>query len=137
MEEHYFEESPYGDFVGNKEVTLMKAVQFVIDKNYVKARGEFLKVKNIVDYLVGRGLKINSQLTDSVQAGIEFCELMLLSEVGSEKAERDATCSKIDEKISFLHGGGSMIEHDSRKIRSELHGVFAGALDTLFKKINC
>ena len=123
--------------VGNKEVTLMKAVQFVIDKNYVKARGEFLKVKNIVDYLVGRGLKINSQLTDSVQAGIEFCELMLLSEVGSEKAERDATCSKIDEKISFLHGGGSMIEHDSRKIRSELHGIFAGALDTLFKKINC
>ena len=91
MEEHYFEESPYGDFVGNKEVTLMKAVQFVIDKNYVKAREEFLKVKNIVKYLVGRGLKINSQLTDSVQAGIEFCELMLLSEVSSGNAERDAT----------------------------------------------
>ena len=62
---------------------------------------------------------------------------MLLSEVSSGNAERDATCSKIDEKVSFLHSGGSMIEQDSRKIRSELHGVFAGALDTLFRKMNC
>ena len=137
MEEHYFEKSPHSDFVGNKEVALMKAIQFVIDKNYAKARREFLKVKNIIIYLVDRGLKINPQLTDSVQAGIEFCELMLLSEVSSGNAERDATCSKIDEKVSFLHSGGSMIEHDSRKIRSELHGVFAGALDTLFRKMNC
>ena len=137
MEEHYFEKSPHSDFVGNKEVALMKAIQFIIDKNYAKARREFLKVKNIIIYLVDRGLKINPQLTDSVQAGIEFCELMLLSEVSSGNAERDATCSKIDEKVSFLHSGGSMIEHGSKKIRSGLHGVFTGALDTLFRKMNC
>ncbi|MDP6334682.1 MAG: hypothetical protein QGI90_01960 [Nitrospinaceae bacterium] len=137
MEEHYFKESPYSDFMGNKEVALMKAIQYVLDKNYGKAREEFVKVQNISAYLVGRGLKINSQLTDSVQAGIEFCDLMFLSGNIRGKVEKDSACSRIDEKISFLRSGGSMVEYDSRKIRGELHDVFFGALDELSRKMNC
>ncbi|MCH8157952.1 MAG: hypothetical protein IID18_09445, partial [Nitrospinae bacterium] len=75
MEAHYFKAPPYDDFIGNKEVALMKALQFVLDRDYRKAREEFVKVQNIAQMLLGRGLKINPQLTDSVQAGIEFCDL--------------------------------------------------------------
>lgn len=137
MEEHYFKESPYDDFIGNKEVALMKAIQFVLDKDYKKAREEFVKVKKISKYLIGRGFKINTQLTDSVQAGIEFCDLMFLSEVRDDKTEVASACSRIDKKVSFLRSGGSMVEYDSRKIRGELHDIFFGALDELSRKLNC
>ncbi len=137
MEEHYFKESPYTDFIGNKEVALMKAIQFVLDKNYSEARGEFVKVQKISEYLIGRGLKINSQLIDSVQAGIEFCDLMFLPEVRGKQDEMDSACSRVDEKISFLRSGGSMVEYDSRKIRGELHDIFFDALDELSRKMNC
>jgi hypothetical protein len=53
------------------------------------------------------------------------------------KVEKDSACSRIDEKISFLRSGGSMVEYDSRKIRGELHDVFFGALDELSRKMNC
>jgi hypothetical protein len=62
---------------------------------------------------------------------------MFLREARGNKTEVKSACSRIDEKISFLRSGGSMVEYDSRKIRGELHDVFFGALDELSHKMNC
>ncbi|KMP12530.1 hypothetical protein UR09_00220 [Candidatus Nitromaritima sp. SCGC AAA799-A02] len=138
MEDHYFKKAPYDDFIGNKEVALMKAIQFVLDRDYRKAREEFVNVQNIARMLLDRGLRINSQLTDSVQAGIEFCDLMLLLPgISNDPALIQSACSRINEKVSFLNSGGSMVQYDSRKIRGELHAVFAGELDQLSRQMQC
>jgi hypothetical protein len=44
---------------------------------------------------------------------------------------------KIQEQINFLKSGGSMMECDSRKIRSKLHAVFSEILQQLTQKMNC
>ena len=132
----YFKKpAPHSHFRGNKELAMMKALQFVLDKDYEKARNEFKKVLEICDHLQNRGFQINPQLVQSVEAGIEFCELMLL-QVSEEKEKRSA-CFKVDAQIKFLNGGGSMVEYDSKKIRRELHAVFSEALEQMAEKLNC
>jgi len=127
----YFKKpAPHSHFRGNKELAMMKALQFVLDKDYEKARNEFKKV-----LVQNRGFQINPQLVQSVEAGIEFCELMLL-QVSEEKEKRSA-CFKVDAQIKFLNSGGSMVEYDSKKIRSELHAVFSEALEQMAKKLRC
>ena len=132
----YFKKpAPHSHFRGNKELAMMKALQFVLDKDFEKAGNEFHKVLEISDHLQNRGFQINPQLVQSVEAGIEFCELMLL-QVSEEKEKRSA-CFKVDAQIKFLNGGGSMVEYDSKKIRSELHAVFSEALEQMAKKLRC
>ena len=132
----YFKKpAPHSHFRGNKELAMMKALQFVLDKDYEKAGNEFKKVLEISDHLQNRGFQINPQLVQSVEAGIEFCELMLL-QVSEEKEKRSA-CFKVEAQIKFLNGGGSMVEYDSKKIRSELHAVFSEALQQMAEKLNC
>jgi hypothetical protein len=70
-----------------------------------------------------------------VEAAIEFCELMLLQ--ASTEREQQLACVKVNKQINFLEGGGSMVEYDSKKIRRELHLVFAKALNQMTKKMNC
>ena len=136
LENRYFKKpAPHSHFRGNKELAMMKALQFVLDKDYEKARNEFKKVLEICDHLQNRGFQINPQLVQSVEAGIEFCELMLL-QVSEEKEKRSA-CFKVDAQIKFLNGGGSMVEYDSKKIRRELHAVFSEALEQMAKKLRC
>jgi hypothetical protein len=53
-----------------------------------------------------------------------------------EKQE-NRNCLKIQEQIDFLKSGGSMVEYDSKKIRSELHAVFFEDLQELTQKMNC
>ena len=132
----YFKKpAPHSHFRGNKELAIMKALQFVLDKDFEKAGNEFKKVLEISDHLQNRGFQINPQLVQSVEAGIEFCELMLL-QVSEEKEKRSA-CFKVEAQIKFLNGGGSMVEYDSKKIRSELHAVFSEALQQMAEKLNC
>jgi hypothetical protein len=132
LEDRYFKGSaPYSDFKGNKEFAMMKALQYVLDKDYTNAGSEFGKVLTISQHLKRRGFKVNPQLISSVEAGIKFCNLML-----SEKQD-NRNCFKIQEQIHFLKSGGSMVEYDSKKIRSELHAVFFEALQELTKKMNC
>ena len=114
---------------------MMKALQFVLDKDYEKAGKEFKKVLEISDHLQNRGFQINPQLVQSVEAGIEFCELMLLQ--ASEEEEKRSACFKVDAQMRFLNGGGSMVEYDSKKIRSELHAVFSEALEQMAEKLHC
>lgn len=136
LENRYFKQSaPYPHFRGNKELAMMKAIQFVLDKDYTQAGIEFKKVLAISDHLQNRGFKINPQLIQSVEAGIKFSELMLLQ--ASEEKEKKSACSKVNAQMKFLNGGGSMVEYDSKKIRSELHAVFSEALDGVAEKLNC
>ena len=136
LENRYFSQpAPYPHFKGNKELAMMKALQYVLDKDYVNARIEFEKVLKIIGHLQNRGFKINPQLTQSVEAGIDFCSLMLLqTSVGEDKKQ---ACMKVNEQMDFLNGGGSMVEYDSKKIRRELHGVFSEALLQMAEKMHC
>ena len=136
LENRYFKQPPpHPYFRGNKELAMMKALQFVLDKDYTKAGVEFKKVLEISDHLQNRGFKINPQLVQSVEAGIEFCELMLLQ--ASDEKEKRSACAKVNEQKNFLNGGGSMVEYDSKKIRSELHAVFSEALERMTEKLHC
>lgn len=136
LESLYFKNPPPG-FRGNKEVALMKAVQLVLDGDFQNARHEFSRVLEVTAYLKNeKGFKINPQLSETVEAAIQFCDLMLLEPV-AQNGGKQAVCSKIESQIAFINGGGAMIEYDSKKIRRELHGVFADALNGLFKKHRC
>ncbi|SVD24758.1 uncharacterized protein METZ01_LOCUS377612, partial [marine metagenome] len=55
----------------------------------------------------------------------------------SEEKEKRSACFKVDAQIQFLNGGGSMVEYDSKQIRSELHAVFSEALQQMAEKLNC
>lgn len=136
LENHYFKQPvPYPHFHGNKELAMMKALQNVLDKDYEKAGIEFKKVLAICDHLQNRGFRINPQLVRSVEAGIDFCELMLVQV--SEVKKKTSTCVKVNAQMQFLNGGGSMVEYDSKKIRSELHAVFSEALLQKAETLKC
>ena len=138
LESQYFKNPPYPDFIGNKELAMMQALQFILDSDYAAARKKFAKVLEISEDLKNnRGFAINPQLIDSVKAGIEFCSLMLLQ---PSKADPDATrsaCLKVNEQLNFLSSGGALVEYDSKKIRSELHSVFYGKLQGLSRQMDC
>jgi hypothetical protein len=136
IENQYFKKpSPYPHFKGNKELAIMKAFQSVLDKDYANAGIEFKKSLKIIDHLKNRGFLINPQLVRSVEAAIKFCKLMLLQ--ASTEPEKQLACVKVNKQIKFIEGGGSMVEYDSKKIRRELHLVFAEALNQMTKKLNC
>ncbi|MBT5029404.1 MAG: hypothetical protein HOM97_13505, partial [Nitrospina sp.] len=136
LENRYFKQPPVDlPFRGNKELAMMKALQFVLDKEYQKAGVEFKKVLEICDHLQNRGFKINPQLVQSVEAGIEFCDLMLLQ--ASQEKDKRVACHKVSAQMEFLNSGGSMVEYDSKKIRSELHAVFSNALQEKAEDLNC
>ncbi len=136
LESSYFKQpAPHTHFRGNKELAMMKSLQYVLDKDYENAAIEFKKVLAISDHLESRGFKINPQLAQSIEAGIEFCDLMLSQ--SSEAKEKRFACSKINAQMEFLNGGGSMVEYDSKKIRSELHAVFSKALEKMSEKLDC
>jgi len=138
LESQYFKNPPYPGFIGNKELAMMQALQFILDSDYAAARKKFAKVLEISEDLKNnRGFAINPQLIDSVKAGIEFCSLMLLQ---PSKADPDATrsaCLKVNEQLNFLSSGGALVEYDSKKIRSELHSVFYGKLQGLSRQMDC
>ena len=136
LEKRYFRgPAPHDHFQGNKELAMMKALQYVLDKKYVESRLEFQKVLDICDHLQGRGFKINPQLVKSVKAGIEFSDLMSI-QVSNDK-EKISACSKVNAQMKFLKSGGSMVEYDSKKIRAELHAVFSEALQSMALNLNC
>lgn len=138
LEAEYFSDPPYANFIGNKEVAMMQALQYVLDGDYASAKIKFEKVLEVADDLKNnRGFAINSQLTDSVKAGIQFSDLMLLRPEKNDATEHRSACLKVNDQLKFLKSGGAMVEYDAKKIRSELHDVFADKLDGLFRNMNC
>jgi tetratricopeptide (TPR) repeat protein len=137
LETEYFKNPPYTNFIGNKELAMMQALQYVLDGNYTSAKIKFEKVLEVAEDLKARGFAVNTQLTDSVKAGIQFCDLMLLRPETNDAPGHKSACLKVNEQLEFLKSGGAMVEYDAKKIRSELHGVFAGKLDALYSDMNC
>ncbi len=138
LEADYFRNPPYPNFTGNKELAMMQALQYVLDGDYLSAKTKFEKVLAVAhDLKKNRGFAINPQLTDSVKAGIQFCDLMLLRPEKNDDTGRRSACLKVNDQLKFLKSGGAMVEYDSKKIRSELHGIFAGKLDGLSRDMNC
>lgn len=138
LEAEYFSDPPYTDFKGNKELAMMRALQYILDSDYIQARAKFQEVLDISDNLKkSRGFAINPQLTDSVQAGIEFSDLMLMAPAKNDVDGVRSACLKVTEQLNFLNGGGSMVEYDSKKIRSELHSLFADRLEGISQQMNC
>jgi len=138
LDAEYFSNPPYADFKGNKELAMMRALQYTLDSDYANAKVKFQEVLAIAKDLKGnQGFAINPQLTDSVSAGIEFSDLMLLAPEKNDAAGVRSACLKVMEQLNFLNGGGAMVEYDSRKIRSELHSLFAGRLEEISKRMNC
>lgn len=138
LEEEYFNDPPYANFRGNKELAMMQALQYVLDGDYTSAKMKFELVLEVAqDLKNNRGFAINSQLTDSVKAGIQFCDLMLLRPKKSDVNGHRSACLKVNNQLEFLKSGGAMVEYDSKKIRSELHDVFAGKLGDLSRDMNC
>ena len=137
IENRYFKNPPYEGFIGNKELAMMQALQHVLDSKYAEAKSKFEKILVICDHLKKtQGFAINPQLIQSVEAGIRFSELMLLEPPGENAGTRSA-CLKVNEQLAFLKSGGSMVEYDAKKIRSELHAVFEGKLNGLAQKMRC
>jgi hypothetical protein len=138
LETEYFRDPPYANFTGNKELAMMQALQYVLDGDYASAKIKFDKVLEVAEDLKkNRGFAINSQLTDSVKAGIQFCDLMLLRPEKNDSTGLHSACLKVNDQLKFLKSGGAMVEYDSKKIRSELHDVFAGKLDGLSREMDC
>jgi tetratricopeptide (TPR) repeat protein len=138
LESDYFTSPPYADFKGNKELAMMQALQYVLDSDYPNARAKFEEILEISEDLKkNRGFAINPQLTDSVKAGIEFCDLMLLAPSKDDEEGLRSACLKVKDQLNFLNSGGAMVEYDSKKIRSELHSVFAGKLEGISRQMNC
>jgi len=138
LETEYFSNPPYANFPGNKELAMMQALQYVLDSNYASAKAKFEKILEVTEHLKkNRGFAINPQLIDSVKAGIQFCDLMLLRPEKNDEAGQRSACLKVMDQLKFLKSGGAMVEYDSKKIRSELHDVFADKLEGLSHDMNC
>jgi len=134
----YFSGPIRKDFIGNKEFYMMSALQATLDGRYGEGKKEFEKVLEICEFLKNeKQMAINPQLISSVQAGIKFCDLMLLDPSVNDEIGIRSACLKIGEQLDFLEGGGAMLEYDSRKIRHELQNIFFKALKETSAKFNC
>ena len=132
----YFRDVPE-DFVGNKGLAMMKAIQFVLNGDYGKALEQFEKNLKICDYLLRvKKFKLNPQYVDTIKAAAEFCRLMI--EAGEDSGKLNPkSCAKVNEQINFLEEGGSMVDYESSKIRGEIQDVFYGRLKGLSSRLNC
>lgn len=132
----YFVEVPEG-FVGNKGLAMMKAIQFVLNADYDKALGQFEKNLKICDYLLRvKKFKLNPQYVDTIKAAANFCRLMIAAEAESGVSP-SKSCSKINDQMTFLENGGSMVDYESSKIRGEIQDVFYARLKNLSSRLNC
>ncbi|MFQ5481194.1 MAG: hypothetical protein ACE5ER_00445 [Nitrospinaceae bacterium] len=135
METLYFKNPPAPFFVGNKEFTMIKAIQAVLDGEYVKARDDFEKILRINDFLqIFNGYEINPQQEVSLRSGIDFCNLMLLEFLQPERVESNHDiCVKIHWQIVFMNNGGRVLEYEVEKMRDEINAVFYQRLVNLSK----
>ncbi len=136
-ESRYFRETAPKQFIGNKGLAMMKAIQFVLDRNYSEAREHFQRVLIISDYLEKtKSYEINPALAKTVKEGIKFCELMIASEKTAGNGA-SAVCPKIEKQIEFIENGGSMVEYESSKIRGEIQNVFHQRLKEMHSHRDC
>ncbi|MFQ5444223.1 MAG: hypothetical protein ACE5EK_06350, partial [Nitrospinales bacterium] len=126
MENRYYKNPPAQSFIGNKEFTMMKAIQFVLDGEYAKARIQFEKILRIIDFLrKAKGYEINPQQEITIREALHFCDVMLLGSMPiAQRISHNDICFEINQEVDFLSHGGRVIEYDVEKIRDELNAVF-------------
>ncbi len=133
----YFDNISDPEFLGNKGLKVMKAIQFVLDGNYLNARGEFQKALDISQHLIRiKSLQINPKYMNTIEAAKQFCELMLAAKAANNE-NNSAMCVKLNEQIQFIENGGSLIEYQSAKIRKEIQDVFYHRLKKTAKDHQC
>lgn len=132
----YFKNVPEG-FTGNKGLAMMKAIQFVMDRDYAQALEQFQKNLKICDYLIRvKKFQLNPKYVDTVKAGIKFCKLMMAA--GGVAGMPDSkACGLVREQIDFIENGGSMVEYETSKIREEIQDVFYHQLKNLSSRLKC
>lgn len=132
----YFIDVPE-EFVGNKGLAMMKAIQFILDGDYGKALEQFEKNLEICEYLIRvKKFKLNPQYVDTIKAAAKFCRLMIAAEADAS-VSHPKSCVKISEQINFIENGGSMIDYESSKIRGEIQDVFLHRLKDLSSHLGC
>jgi len=132
----YFTNVP-GGFIGNKGLSMMKGIQYVIDREYAKALNEFEKNLKICEALIRiHKFRLNPQYVDTVNAVIEFCKLMEAAGAGGNRLHRES-CGPIQKQIEFIESGGSVIQYQSSKIRGEIQNMFHRRLKQLATRMNC
>ena len=136
-EARYFRENAPEGFVGNKGLAMMKAIQFVLDRNYAEARKQFERVLRVSEYLEKeKGYAINPKVSETVKEGIRFCDLMV-SSVKAGQEDTKQVCPRIRKQIDFIESGGSMVEYESKKIRGEIQNVFHQRLKEMHHDRRC
>lgn len=135
MESRYFKNPPSPDFIGSKDLALMKAIQSFLDNDYAAAKMEFQKIVKIGAYLRDqKGYKINPKLISTAGIGVEFTEVLL----ESAKEPRDPElCRKIERQMGFIEGGNSIVERNSKAVRREILNIFYNKLVELSGKMSC
>lgn len=127
------------NFPGNKELTMMRAIQDVLDGEYKKGKENFLEVLKIIETLKKEmNFPINPQQAESIQAGIRFTETMEagLKVKGLKKSSQDA-CRKIQNQIDYMDNGGAVLQYDSEAVRNDIDSVFYKRLVSLSDNLSC
>ncbi|MFQ5715780.1 MAG: hypothetical protein ACE5GQ_01610 [Nitrospinales bacterium] len=139
LERRYFQNPPEEHFIGNKELAMMKAVQFILDGRYAEAKLQFEKILKIIGFLRHKkGYKINPQQEKAIKAGLKFCEAMLSKTALTARGRSNpSACRKINSQILFMKNGGAAFEYDVEKIRDELNSIFYQRLVDLSRQFSC
>ena len=133
LEDLYFNNPPDRSFVGNKGFAMLKAIQFILDGDYVKAREQFAKILRILDFLIiTKGYKVNPEQKKTINAGINFCDIMISARLAQSEPNADM-CPTISKQVDYLKNGGRVIEYEVEKIRDEINNVFIGKIENLFQ----
>ncbi|NIQ00178.1 MAG: hypothetical protein GWM98_06905 [Nitrospinaceae bacterium] len=117
---------------------MMKGIQFVIDRDYDRALEEFSKTLKISHHLIRvKKFSINPKYLDTVEAGIQFCKVMMMAEIPASRRSQSKVCALVRRQIQFVDEGGSMVEYQSSRIRGEIQDVFYERLVDLSAHLDC
>ena len=139
LEKRYFSPSSLSPAIENKELALMKAIQYVLDGNYAGAKEEFNRVIEVTRQLEEKkGYEINPRQVKAAYAGARFSEVMLMPRMKEGRASAGKSiCLNVNQQISFLDGGGKMVDYYVQLIQREIDAVFYDRLQTLSRQYRC
>ena len=131
----YFSHPPDKAFVGNKGFAMLQAIQFIIDGDYINAREKFKQILRIINFLNNKkGYKVNPEQKITINAGIQFTDVMIMGEKILPKAEdKLEICRKVKKQIEYMEQGGKVISYEVAKIRDEINDVFFNKIINLHK----
>lgn len=137
-ESQYFRNVEDENFKGNKGLSMMRAIQYVLDEDYASAQHHFENALDVSHFLIEKKqFRINPRYVETVKAGIRFCKVMQARQSTNMKSGSPQLCKKVNDQVEFIENGGSMVEYQSSKIRGEIQDIFYLRLKSLFEDLNC